>query len=270
MSSLRQNIARMLLTNPFVDRSHNAVDMRARTLIVAPHPDDEVLGCGGTIARKVMAGGEVRIVVVTDGRTSHAKFIDPEQLVAIRKSESLAAIRELGADPACCEFLDFPDGELARHTDAAVARIKAILAEFRPQEIYVPHRADRQPDHIATFEIVRRAASEQAMPVTVFEYPIWLYHSWPWTWGSSGSGTFQRVRVISESVWQIAFRCRTHIDVSGVLSRKRDAIAAYRSQMERRDGNPKWPIMDDVSGGEFIRYFSRNVEVFRRSVLRPS
>lgn len=270
VSSLRQHIARLLLMNPFLDRRVDAIRLRSRTLIVAPHPDDEVLGCGGTIARKLIAGAEVRIVVVTDGRTSHAKFIDPRELVAIRKSESLAAISRLGADSSSCEFLDFPDGELAHHAEEAVLKVKEILASFQPEEIYVPHRADPQPDHEATFSIVQRAVEAHGRAVTVFEYPIWLYHSWPWTLGASGAGVVRRVRNICQSIWQIAFRCRVHSDVSEVLARKREAIAAYRSQMERRDGNPKWPIMDDVSGGEFIRYFSRSVEVFRRTVYRPS
>jgi LmbE family N-acetylglucosaminyl deacetylase len=271
VSSLRQRIANLLLTNPFVDRSGKAIRMQSRTLIVAPHPDDEVLGCGGTIARKVMAGGELRVVIVTDGGTSHAKFMDTRELVALRKSESRAAIQQLGANPDCCEFLEFPDGELSKHTDAAVERIKTILGSFDPEEIYVPHRADRQPDHESTFKIVQRALQHHGRTVTVYEYPIWLYHSWPWTWGASGdAGLMRRIVNVSASIWHIAFRCRTRSDVSEVLSRKQEAIAAYRSQMERRDGDPKWPIMEDVAGGEFIRYFSRRVEVFRRTVYRPA
>jgi len=271
LSSLRQRFAKLLLTNPFVDRSDETIRMQSRTLVVAPHPDDEVLGCGGTIARKVIAGGELRIVIVTDGRTSHAKFMDLGELVTIRKSESRAAIRQLGGDPECCEFLDFPDGELSQHAEAAITQIKRILDSFKPEELYVPHRADRQPDHEATFRIVQRALRDHGRTITVYEYPIWLYHSWPWTWGTSGNaGLMRRIANIGTSVWQIAFRCRTRSDVSEVLSRKKEAIAAYRSQMERRDGNPKWPIMEDVAGGEFIRYFSRSVEVFRRTVYRPS
>lgn len=269
MASPRVSLVRALLRVGALFAARQSIDDAARALVVAPHPDDEVLGCGGTIARKAMAGTDVKVVIMTDGRTSHAHLIDAEQLVRLRREEACVAARELGVDPSTYEFLNFPDGELREHHDAAVASMRRLIASFAPREIYVPHRDDRQIDHIATYRIVQAALAGQQHAVKVFEYPVWLWHSWPWTWGSGplkGQGRISHFAGVVASVWQIAFQCRAHSDVSAVLGRKLEAIRAYGSQMERRDGDPRWPIMDDVSGGEFIRHFTGSREVFRMSV----
>lgn len=269
MASARASLVRGLLRTSRLFATRDGIDYTARTLVVAPHPDDETFGCGGTIARKVQAGGEVKVVIVTDGRTSHAHLISAEELIRIRHSEACAAARELGVDPSTYEFLNFPDGELQDHREAAVAAMRQLIASYQPREIYVPHRDDRQVDHIATYQIVQAALMDLHHTVKIFEYPVWLRHSWPWTWGAGrqrGQGRVSHLADMVASVWQIVFRCRARCDVSAVLGRKLEAIRAYRSQMERRDGDPRWPIMDDVSGGEFMKYFTGSEEVFRMSV----
>ena len=242
--------------------------MAARTLVFAPHPDDEVLGCGGTIARKALAGTDVRVVIMTDGRTSHAHLIDPEQLVLIRRAEAGAAARELGLDPTTCTFLDFPDGELHRHRTPAIAAVSDLLGSFQPDEVYVPHRDDRQPDHVATYHIVQSALRRHAPAVRMFEYPVWLWHAWPWTRGAGPAGGMARSSHLLGTIsamWELAFRCRERSDVSDVLDRKLRALGAYHSQMERRGGDPRWPVLADVADGEFLRHFTGPEEYFRSS-----
>lgn len=269
MSSPRVTLVRGLLRVSKLFATRHGIEDEARTLVVAPHPDDEVLGCGGTIARKAMAGAAVKVVIMTDGRTSHAHLIDVEQLIHLRRAEACAAARELGVDSSTYEFMNYPDGQLHEHRAAAVASMRKLITSFQPREIYVPHRDDRQVDHITTYQVVQAALQGLTHSVKVFEYPVWLRHSWPWTWGPErrrDEGHIRHFAAMFASVWQIAFGCRERYDISAVQGRKLAAIRAYGSQMERRDGNPRWPIMADVAGGEFMTYFTGSEEVFRMSV----
>jgi LmbE family N-acetylglucosaminyl deacetylase len=114
-------------------------DLRGeRLLVLAPHPDDEVIGCGGLVALHVREGRKVHVVVATDGaQAGHA---------AQREAESRAALALLG--DATIEFLRFPDRELAnvRELDS---RLAAILREWKPDLIAIPSPLEIHPDHLA-------------------------------------------------------------------------------------------------------------------------
>lgn len=247
-----------------------AFDANASALVFAPHPDDEVLGCGGTIALKAQAGTRVRVVIMTDGRTSHAQFVDAATLVRMRHEEALAASTRLGLQPTDYRFLDFEDGRLRAHADAARERVAAILREFEPDEVYAPHRHDRLPDHVATFEIVSSALRSHHRPVTLLEYPVWLWNTWPWSaarpsWRQWVTGAPRLVR----DGMQLAFSCNTRVDIRPVLARKLDALAQYRSQVQRPHDDPRWPVLEDVSDGTFLSCFRTGEEIFRRTMHRP-
>jgi LmbE family N-acetylglucosaminyl deacetylase len=114
-------------------------DLRGeRLLVLAPHPDDEVIGCGGLVALHLREGRKVHVAVATDG----AQAGDASQ----RESESRAALALLG--DVTIEFLGFPDRKLAgaRELDD---RISAILREWKPDLIAVPSPLEIHPDHIA-------------------------------------------------------------------------------------------------------------------------
>src|SRR4051812_3184444 len=113
-------------------------DLRGeRLLVLAPHPDDEVIGCGGLVALHLREGRKVHVIVATDG----AQAGDAAQ----RESESRAALASLG--DATIEFLGFPDRELA-HADLD-DRLAAILREWKPDLIAVPSPLEIHPDHLA-------------------------------------------------------------------------------------------------------------------------
>ncbi len=130
----------------------------ASVLVIAPHPDDEVLGCGGAILRHVEAGAPVRVVVVTDGAlglTGDARC----RHAWIRRAESRAAATILGyGDP---EFWDLPDQSLA-YGERLVARIGAALEGV--DLVYAPSIFEMHPDHralgMATVEAVRRRGGD--------------------------------------------------------------------------------------------------------------
>lgn len=241
-----------------------------RSLVFAPHPDDEVLGCGGVIALKAQAGARVKVVVMTDGRASHRALIAENELVRIRRAEAQEAGRQLGADVDYA-FLDFEDHRLARDCDAACDQVVEIIEQFDPDEIFLPHRRDGIIDHVETNRIVRRAVDRVGRPVALLEYPVWLWNGWPWT-ESGARGASGKVRGALETmrdVAEIVLACRTRIDVGSMQHRKLAALAAYRSQTQRLNGNPRWPVLSDVAGGEFLRRFESGIEIFRRTNYRP-
>ncbi len=121
-----------------------------RALVFAAHPDDEVLGMGGTIAVHTDRGDEVRVVVVTDG--SSTQYPGDDELRARKEREALAAAAELGV--ADYVHLDLPDMRLDTLPHVDVNRVVEEHVEgFRPEIVYTPH-PDVNRDHRALFDSV--------------------------------------------------------------------------------------------------------------------
>lgn len=141
-----------------------------RVLVLSPHPDDEAIGCGGTIRRHVVAGAEVRIVFLTSGeRGGHGR--SSEDTLRMREEEARAAGRILGV--AEVDFWREPDGALAP-TARVVDRLRDLLEGWRPDVLYATHDGEMHPDHRATVAIVRAAmGSPPASSPRVLLYEVW-------------------------------------------------------------------------------------------------
>ncbi|MEJ7861851.1 MAG: PIG-L deacetylase family protein [Pyrinomonadaceae bacterium] len=152
-----------------------------KTLVVAPHPDDESLGCGGAVALLRKFGNEVSVLTVSDGALSHpnSKKFPSSKLRDLRESETIAALEILGVSADKITFLRFPDGcvpgELSDDFAAAVTIVRDYLAETLPQTILIPWRRDPHPDHLASWKIVKAAFVDNHNDYRVLEYPIWLW-----------------------------------------------------------------------------------------------
>lgn len=146
-------------------------------VVVAPHPDDESLGCGGLIAQACRMGRDVRIVVVSDGCGSHpgSRLHPPKRLRALREAETLSAARALGLAPEHVRFLRLPDahvpreGRLAREAALAVARAARDCAAGA---VFVTWRHDPHCDHEAAAAIVALARPDLA-GARVYAYTVW-------------------------------------------------------------------------------------------------
>ncbi|MES1245855.1 MAG: PIG-L family deacetylase [Acidobacteriota bacterium] len=123
-------------------------------LIVAPHFDDEVLGCGGLAAQLAAGGSAVRVLFLTDGGGGVEEVEDRDAYRARRREEAGNAVRALGA--AGCDVLDLPDGALDRHLDEAVQGLRRALLTQRPDLLLVPHPLEVTRDHQAAFAAVHR------------------------------------------------------------------------------------------------------------------
>jgi len=155
--------------------------MARSILIIAPHPDDETLGCGGVFAKRAAEGCDVAVVVVTDGRhlfrLSRWKIErdpTPRETSDMRKNETRRAVDILGARSETIRFLDIEDGTLARHIDAVSATIADVIRDVAPEAIYVTSEHEEHTDHVAACAVVRSAMATTQSPATLYRYVIAL------------------------------------------------------------------------------------------------
>jgi len=147
-----------------------------RPLILAPHPDDESLGCGGLIAAATAAHLAPEVLIMTDGAGSHpgSRAFPPARLAELREQEARAAARQLGLPAKNLHFLRYADTELPRlgpSFEAAVAHVAALAAAKKCGLIVGPWAGDPHCDHLAGAMIARAAALQAG--VALVSYPVW-------------------------------------------------------------------------------------------------
>jgi LmbE family N-acetylglucosaminyl deacetylase len=146
-------------------------------VVVAPHPDDESLGCGGLIAQALQQGRAVRVVIVSDGCGSHpnSKTYPHDRLRSLREAETVTAMAELGLGPEHIHFLRLPDGGVPSEgagAEAAANRIAEIAEQAGASALFVTWRHDPHCDHTASAAIVDLARAR--LPgLAAYAYPVW-------------------------------------------------------------------------------------------------
>ena len=249
-------------------RSFGAEDWLASAMIVAPHPDDETLGCGGIICKKILAGAAVSFVFVTDGGSSHSHSISREDLVETRETEAREAVLRLGGNADEISFLRHPDFDASSHVDQIAADVLSLLQQKKPQSVFIPHVKDFPSDHTAVNAATVGALRIYGRPVTVYEYPIWYWYHWPWIslWGDLPgmwrTSARQTLRTGAGLSTLSALNRRAYI--GDVLEIKRTALAAHRSQTGRPEFDASWVTLGDLAGGEFLARLLSNYETFSR------
>ena len=189
------------------------------TVVFAPHPDDEALGCGGLISLLSDRGQAVDVVFVSDGGMSHpnSQAYDRDQRIRLRETEARAACRHLGVAEDRVHFLRLPDGQVpAEHLPefpAAVQRLRALTDAWRADTFVVPWRRDVHEDHLATWDLCRAIAADAEYLLRWIEYPVWM-----WQTGAA----VDLPRAGEMIAWSL--------DVSDRLPRKEAAIRLHASQ----------------------------------------
>jgi LmbE family N-acetylglucosaminyl deacetylase len=246
-------------------REWPAGELGRPALVFAPHQDDEVLGCGGTIVRKLRAGAEVTVAFMTDGSAAHGGLMADDEMKRLRAGEALAACRVLGLPGERVLFLELKDGRLGGQLDEAVRRVRELLRRLRPAEVFIPHYHDGSPDHLATTTAVLAALRAEHCPAVVYEYPVWLWCHWPWiSLPGKLSEIPEGLRRSAEANWRLLRDCRCFVRVGDLLDLKRAALEQHRSQLQRLIPDPRWFILGDISGGEFLACFFQDREIFYR------
>ncbi len=223
----------------------------APLLVVAPHADDETLGCAAVMQRAVRAGRRVRVVIVSDGsRSVVSAAISPQRLAALREDEAVAAVGAFGLGREDVEFLGFPDSRLG---DAQAAIAEALLARIvalAPAEIYVPYGIDGHRDHRAVAAAVELLLGGGKVACPVYEYPVWF---WPW----------KALRHLAMPHRLLRLR---RVSTAGCLESKRQAMLSYRSQMENFTGEPgAWFLEHRM----LANFFKRNELFFEKRAAPP-
>ncbi|RPK85817.1 glucosamine-6-phosphate deaminase-like protein [Streptomyces sp. ADI97-07] len=183
-----------------------------RVVVVAAHPDDEVLGLGGTLARLAAAGRSITVVTVTDGEASHpdSRMLLPRELADERAAETRTALERLGAGSAEIVRLHVPDSGVDRHEDE-VRRALVPLCSGAAL-VAAPWTGDVHSDHEAAGRAARAAAAEVDAPFA--EYPVWMWH---WAHPGDSRVPWERARCLSLP--------------AEIQQRKRHAVDAFVSQI---------------------------------------
>jgi len=236
-----------------VARSVEASELLAgrRLLVLAPHPDDETLGCGATVARVRAAGGSVTVVVATDGRRSSASTVlGPQRLAELRAAELRAACQLLGVPAEDVLQLGYPDGTLAGCRPRLAARLAGVLAERRPDIVLVPCAQDDHPDHQALHEAAVRAVRGRPDPCLVLGYPVWTWLHGPWFISVPAR---RRLPLVAWSLRQAAAGRWLRVPSGVHLHAKRAALAAHASQTTDLTGEPSWSYLRPEDCAAFLQ-----------------
>jgi len=218
------------------------------TVVVAPHQDDESLGCGGTIALLRQLGLPVHVIFVSDGSRSHpnSKKYPAEALRKLRETEALIALQILNVPVGNAFFMRLkdtavPDGH-SPGFDAAVQQMLEELKRIQPKTILVTWEKDHHPDHRSSWQILNKAVSKLDQKPRVLQYLIWI-----WELGNQNDVSHNQ-----NLKW-------FYVDIKAVEEVKKRAIAAHASQVSRLiDDDPEGFILSP----EILAHFDYTDELF--------
>lgn len=142
-----------------------------KVLVIAPHPDDESIGCGGTVALHTQRGDTVSVLFLTSGELGLKQF-PRDKAWKTRETEARAACKVLGVDQF--QFLRLPDWTLGDDIASVAIKVAPLLKQIAPELIYVPHPNEWHPDHKASLPVLRAALqSSRITEATLRGYEVW-------------------------------------------------------------------------------------------------
>lgn len=181
-----------------------------KILVFAPHPDDEILGCGGMMIENIKAGNEVYVCIVTKG----VPPMFSEERTKINQEDARRCHGFIGVKQTI--FLDFPSTRLETVDRAEMnGRILKVVRDILPDEVYIPHYGDMQRDHQIVAESCMVAVRPKYNPPT---------------------GKVYGYETMSETGWnapavQNEFIPNVYVDISGSIEQKKDALSYYTLQV---------------------------------------
>lgn len=181
---------RVLLLHARVAKSED-LTIQDECCIIAPHPDDETLGCGGLIARLCRQGTPPHVVILTGGGKSHGSccHIDEEELKAQRRDLARQALKGLGLPADHLHLLDFPDGSISP-TDPHMEELRRLIGELAPKQLFIPCQGEGWPDHLIVKELIQKLPTRYK----IIEYCVWMwyYNVWRLPWKNARLFTLSR------------------------------------------------------------------------------
>jgi len=140
-------------------------------LVIAPHPDDETIGCGGALCQHARTRDRIMVVFLTSGELG-LKHLAREDAWQIREEEARLACRTLRCVPPV--FLRFPDWGLREHVGEIAEQVGGILQREQPGRVYLPHPHDDHPDHQAAWPMMRQVLGTRPASIPdLLGYEVW-------------------------------------------------------------------------------------------------
>lgn len=210
-----------------------------RVMVIAPHMDDETIGCGGAIARHAQAGARIHVVFLTDGRhgssklqrlTGEARRSAEQKLVETRKQEAGRALAKLGVSSVT--FLDVEDGTLGDDKSAA-GRLRELLEAERPEVVYLPSYVEQHADHFAANRVLLDAVRDSALKFQCMAFEVWT---------------------------PLFPNCLVRID--DVVELKKSALSEYQSQLADQDYLHIGLALNAYRSAGFADHYGRYAEAY--------
>jgi LmbE family N-acetylglucosaminyl deacetylase len=201
-----------------------------RVLVLAPHPDDESLGCAGTIALLADRGAIVTILTVTDGEATKGAALTRDEIACRRRSESARAAAIIGATP---RYLGLPDGGLPERVSELEGLVRTAISEIAPNVAFVPWLLDGHPDHRALADALAAAMNDADDEA---ELQVWGYETW--------------TALVPNRI----------VDITAAIERKRSALKAHETgslafDLSAGEGLARWRAMHSLSGRGWAEAF---------------
>lgn len=220
---------------------------RSRLVVLAPHPDDEILACAGLLALHSTRGGESLIIAASDGEASHAgcthspatPWALPEGFSGLaqnRREESAEGLRRLALQSCAAMRLGLPDGGLRERQGDLQTELERVL--HPGDTLLTTWRQDAHPDHEACGLAAAHTAAR--LGCRLLEAPVWMWH---WSHPHDARVPWHRLEALELPL--------------DVVQRKTRALAAHTSQLTSRDART-----GPVLGEEMVRRAQRGAEYF--------
>lgn len=150
-----------------------------KIVVIAPHPDDEVMGCAGLIQALVERGTPPHVIILTGGEGSHRPCckISEDRIITERRHFALSTAALLGIPKSNIHFLAYPDEHIAFECSETKV-LKELIEKLSPEAILVPHWGEVMPDHIQTAEIIKNLMINKN--VSIYEYCVWMWYFNVW------------------------------------------------------------------------------------------
>jgi LmbE family N-acetylglucosaminyl deacetylase len=207
-------------------------------LVLSPHPDDDVIACGGTIAARTAAGARVVVAVVTDGAASHTAVLgihadpSPAELAEVRRAEATAAAKVLGVSDV--RFLGHADTGLVRTLPRLREQLVELFTELDPDEVFLPHDVrELHGDHRLTGEVAVACLAELDISPALRKYVVWDERTEAEFAFTSREPAVSDPAVSDPAVSEPAMGERlVAFDITAHRDAKRAALAEHRTQVE--------------------------------------
>lgn len=160
-------------------RFRPALPLADKVAIIAPHPDDEVIGCAGLIQALVERGTPPHVILMTGGGGSHRGCCttSEEDIIIARRKLTLKAAKILGLPESHIHTLEYVDDNIVMNS-SETEKLKGLIQGLYPDAVFAPYKGEVVPDHIRTEEIVKELMKDTN--VSIYEYCVWMWYYNVW------------------------------------------------------------------------------------------